>query len=272
MAQRILTDKVIVITGASSGIGEATAIACAKAGMHVVLAARRKDKLAQVAQAIQTLGRQALAITCDVTCDADVDHLFAQAFEHMGRVDVLFANAGYGLFLPVLDTPDDEHRAIFETNYFGTLRTLRSGVPYLRQTPQGLKHILVCSSSASEIGVPMMGAYCATKAAQDSIVSALRAELANEGTHVTGIHPVGTRTNFVDVAAALSQSPRQKSNTPVALMQTSEDVARAIVRALRRPRPEVWPMSAIRFALALGTAFPRFAAWIMRRHARKIMP
>ena len=270
---RDLTDKLIVITGASSGIGAATALACARAGMNTVLAARRVEKLEEVAKQIESLGRKALAVACDVTKDDDVIQLFEKSWETFGRIDAAFANAGYGLFGAVLDTDLQTHRDIFETNYYGTLRTLRAATPYLRKTDAGLKHLLICSSVASEIGVPQFGAYCATKAAQDSIAGAMRAELADEGVTVTSVHPVGTTTEFGDQARAMSTDKRAAehgSNTPKALTQSAEHVAEKIVRALRRPCPEVWPSPLARYAAALTTASPRLTAWIMRRHMRKI--
>jgi len=269
---RDLTGKSIVITGASSGIGAATALACAKAGMDVVLAARRVEKLQAVAKQVEALGRRARVVRCDVTVDSDVQDLMRQAQDAFGRVDAAFANAGYGIFGTVLDTDLQTHRDIFETNYYGTLRTIREAVPYLRDTPDGLKHILICSSVASEIGVPKFGAYCATKAAQDSIAGAMRGELADEGIVVTSVHPMGTATEFGEQARALSPDRRaaERGSTPIALMQTKEHVAAGVVKVLRRPRPELWPSALMRFTVALGTASPRFAAWIMRRYMRRV--
>ncbi len=275
-----LTNKLIIITGASSGIGAATAVACARSGMDVVLAARRVDKLDAVAEQIRALGRRALAVACDVNRDEDVANLFKKAWDEFGRVDVVFANAGYGLFGTVMDTDLQAHRDIFETNYYGTLRTLRAAVPYLKKTDAahpgaggGLKHLLICSSVVSEVGIPMFGAYCATKAAQDSVAGAMRAELADEGIHVTSVHPVGTSTEFGKQArehSADNAASKRESNTPKAFEQTPERVANKIVAALRRPRPEVWPSTLARYAAAFTTASPRLAAWVMRRHMRKI--
>lgn len=274
---RDLTDKLIVITGASSGIGAATAAACARAGMDVVLAARRVEKLEDVAKQVESLGRRALAVACDVDRDQDVLRLFDQAWQRFGRLDAAFANAGYGLYGSVADTDLQTHRDIFETNYYGTLRTLRAATPCLRKTDPdnpdgGLKHLLICSSVAGEIGIPMFGAYCATKAAQDSIAGAMRAELAAEGISVTGVYPVGTKTEFGDTARSRSGDVKREpgSNTPDMFTQSAEHVADCIVRALRRPRPEVWPSPMARYAAAFATASPRFAAWLMRRHMRKI--
>lgn len=275
---RDLSKKLILITGASSGIGAATAIACARAGMDVVLAARRAEKLEGVAKQIEAVGRRALAVACDVNQDADVEQLFDKTWQTFGRLDAAFANAGYGFFGSSLDTDLQTHRDIFETNYYGTLRTLRAAVPYIRKTDLdhsggSLKHLLICSSVVSEVGIPMFGAYCATKAAQDSIAGAMRAELADEGIHVTSVHPVGTKTEFGQQARAHSAdnaASKRESNTPKAFEQTADHVANKIVNALRRPRPEVWPSTLSRYAAALTTASPRLAAWVMRRHMRKI--
>ena len=283
-----LTDKLMVITGASSGIGAATGLACARAGMDVVLAARRVEKLEAVAEQIRVLGRRALVVACDVNRDEDVAGLFEQAWAEFDRIDVVFANAGYGLFGTVMDTDLQTHRDIFETNYYGTLRTLREAVPYLKKTNAenpgagaypgagaggGLKHLLICSSVVSEVGIPMFSAYCATKAAQDSVAGAMRAELADEGIHITSVHPVGTSTEFGKQArehSANNAASKREFNTPKAFEQTPEHVANKIVGALRRPRPEVWPSTLSRYAAALTTASPRLAAWVMRRHMRKI--
>ncbi len=262
---RNLTDKVILITGASSGIGAATAVACAKAGMHVCLVARRADKLQALDRTITALGRGACTCVADVTSDSQMRQAFEDCQQRLGRLDAVFANAGYGQIVDVLAMTEADERAMFETNYFGTTRTLRLALPYMRDTPDGLKHLLVCSSAASEIGLPTLGVYAATKAAQDSVAGAMRAELHDQGFSVTSVHPIGTKTDFMLVAGDTANN-----NTPAMMQQTPQKVAGHIVAALRRPRPEVWPSAITRLGLALGTACPRFAAWAMRRHYRKL--
>jgi len=265
---RDLKDKVIVIAGGSSGIGATTAELCAAAGMDVVLGARREDRLRGVAERVEKHGRRALCVRCDVTRDEDVTHLFEQASEMFGRVDVAFANAGYGLASSVLDTTDQQHRDIFETNYFGTLRVVRTGVPCLRRTENGLRHLLICSSAASEIGLPWFGAYSATKAAQDCIAGALRSELQDE-IHVTSIHPSGTRTDFFDTAEKLAggNGPGE-INAPKIFTQTPDRVARKIVAALRRPRAEVWPLGIAKVGLGLATILPGLTNFVLKRESR----
>ncbi|MFK7790724.1 MAG: SDR family NAD(P)-dependent oxidoreductase [Phycisphaeraceae bacterium] len=262
---RDLHNKVILITGASSGIGAATALACAEAGMRVSLVARRGDKLQKLAAQIAGMGHKAHFFSADVNNTSDLKKAFANCWETFGRLDAVFANAGYGQIVNLLDMTEIAERAMFETNYFGTTRTLRMAAPLMKQTADGLKHLLVCSSAASEIGLPTLGVYSATKAAQDSVAGALRAELHDEGFSVTTIHPIGTKTDFMRVAGDDSNK-----NTPAALQQTPEKVARHIVAALRKPKPEVWPSRMTRVGLAMGTLSPRFSAWAMRRHYRKL--
>ena len=262
---RDLTSKVILITGASSGIGAATAVACAEAGMRVSLIARRGDKLQKLAADIAARGHKAHFFSADVRNNNDMRQAFADCWEQFGRLDAVFANAGYGQIADVLKMTEIDERAMFETNYFGTTRALRLAVPLMRQTPDGLNHLLVCSSAASEIGLPTLGVYSATKAAQDSVAGALRAELNDEGFKVTSVHPIGTKTDFMRVAGEAVNK-----NTPGLFQQTPEKVARRVVAALQKPRPEVWPSRLTRIGLSLGTLSPRFASWAMRRHYRKL--
>jgi NAD(P)-dependent dehydrogenase (short-subunit alcohol dehydrogenase family) len=281
---RDLRDRVIAITGASSGIGAATAEACARAGMHVALAARRVDRLGEVARRVEAAGRRALVVPCDVDRDADVDALIARTLETFGRLDAAFANAGYGLDAAVMDTADEQMRAIFETNFYGTLRVIRAAVPAMRRLlsgelrppagPPPSAHVLICSSAASEVAPPTYGAYAATKAAQDAVACALRAELARERIHVTSVHPIGTDTEFFARARRSGSAPRDPAGgTPVALRQTPGHVAARIVRAMRqdRPAPEVWPHTLSRLGIAAGMVAPRLVAWALRRHYRRLL-
>ena len=262
---RDLQNKVILITGASSGIGRATALACAEAGMRVSLIARRGEKLQKLAAEVASTGHKAHFFSADVRNQDDMKQAVKDCWDTFGRLDAVFANAGYGQIVNTLKMTEIDERAMFETNYFGTTRTLRLALPMMRQTKDGLKHMLVCSSAASEIGLPTLGVYSATKAAQDAVTGAIRAELHDEGFSVTSVHPIGTKTDFMRVAGE-----EQNNNTPGMLQQTPEQVARRIVAALKKPKPEVWPSRMTRVGLALGTLSPRFASWAMRRHYRKL--
>ena len=267
---RDLQDKVILITGGSSGIGAATAVACAQAGMHVSLIARRPEKLREVGAQVAALGRKAHFFSADVSVTWDMKKAVEDCWQTFGRLDAVFANAGYGQVTTVLNMPERDERSMFETNYFATTHLFRLTLPLLMKSPDGLRHLLACSSAASEIGVPMLGVYSATKAAQDSVCCAMRAELRGDGVSVTSVHPIGTKTEFMDVADKAGGTSGGNKNTPAALQQTPERVASQIVAALRKPRPEVWPSVMTRYGLALATAFPGVSAWAMRRHYKKL--
>jgi short-subunit dehydrogenase len=265
---RDLRGRVIVITGSSSGIGAATALACARAGMDVVLGARRADRLAEVAGQVEALGARALVRTCDVRRDADVQGLVDATVAQFGRLDVMFANAGYGLCAPTLETSDQQVREIFETNFYGTLRCLRAALPVMQR--QGHGHLVICSSAASEVAPPLYGAYAATKAAQDSVACALRAEMSGNGISVSSVHPIVTTTEFFAKIDEISVHPGKKAGMPGGGKQSPEHVAACIVRCLRRPQPEVWPSLATRFGVGIAAAFPFLAAWGLKRHMRKV--
>ncbi|HAI12177.1 MAG TPA: hypothetical protein DCM28_10770 [Phycisphaerales bacterium] len=273
-----LKGKTILITGASSGIGKATAIACAKAGMRVVLSARGLDALEQTAAQINMAkdafgdtsgGGDAIIIPCDVCDDDSVQTLFEQTLDAVGKIDVLYANAGYGLFASIEDTADKQIRDIFETNFYGTVRCVNQALPIMRK--QGGGHIIICSSACSEISLPMYGYYAATKAAQDSMAGAMRAELAGTEIHVSTVHPIGTYTDFFNQVS--NKAGKDVGlNTPDSLMQTPEHVAKCILKNIARskPKPEVWPHWFTRLGVSLCTAFPGLGAKVTRKmHQRK---
>ncbi|MEM8782798.1 MAG: SDR family NAD(P)-dependent oxidoreductase [Planctomycetota bacterium] len=264
---RDLTDRVLVITGASSGIGAATALKAADAGMHVTLAARRADKLMHVAKQVADRGRKAHFFTCNVANPQDVRRLFDETMDRFGRVDAAFANAGYGMEREAHAVPLAEHRRLFEVNYWGTVYTLQEALRAMVRTADGLNHLLVTSSCLSEMGPPKYGPYAATKAAQDSLAQAMRAELHDRGFDVTSVHPVLTRTEFFDNKTDAAGANQRTADEVYAgpLVQSAEHVARRVVRAIRSPTAEVWPAWWSRFGFAAATACPGLTAWALRR-------
>jgi short-subunit dehydrogenase len=265
-----LPDKPIAITGASSGIGMATALRCAREGMPVALAARRLDRLEKVVAQIKAQGGKAIAVECDVSRPADCERLVDRTIDAFGSLYATFANAGYGVEGSVESSTDFDVRQIFETNFFGTLNTIRPALIHMRASGSG--HVLICSSCLSKIGVPYFASYCATKAAQDHYARALRLELTDTRIFVSSVHPIGTKTEFFDQAAARSQNARLALRTPEHLMQSPDRVAAAIVKCLRKPRGEVWTSTPTRIALGLAVMFPGIADRVLRRALRKVGP
>lgn len=257
-----LRGKPICITGASSGIGAATALECARAGMPMVLAARRTEKLEEVAQRVAGLGGRAAVIACDVSDAEACRRMVDLCIERFGSVYSVFANAGYGVERAVHEMTDEEIRAMFEVNFYGTLNSIRPALPHLMAARAG--HLLICSSCVAKFALPYFSVYSATKAAQNHISRAMNLELAAFGVRVSSVHPIGTKTEFFDTAQRLSGDAPMIQHTADAFMQTSETVARAVVRCLKKPRPEVWTSAFVRLGMSISMAFPRVADWGVR--------
>ena len=265
-----LIGKPIAITGASSGIGRSTALACAREGMPVAVGARRADRLESLVGEIKAAGGRAIAVPTDVDKPEDCRRLIDAAAAAFDRpLFAVFANAGYGLERPVVECSEAELRAIFETNFWGTLNTVRPALERMLPARQG--RVLICTSCLAKIGMPYHAAYSATKAAQDHFARAMRIELEGSGVHISSVHPIGTRTELFEKSEERSGG-RHAPRTPSRFMQPPERVARAIVSALRRDRPpgEIWTSTAARLAFAIGVAFPGLADRGLRDLTRKL--
>jgi short-subunit dehydrogenase len=263
---RDLRGKTIVITGASSGIGAATALACARAGMNVVLNARRADKLGAVADSVQQAGVEAESVVGDVTDAGISQRMLEAAHDRFGRFDAVFANAGYGFDLAAHKVSDEKLREIFDVNFFAAMDLLNAAVSRLL-TEGRPGHLLMCSSCLGRFTLPGHSAYSATKAAQAHLCTAMRIELRPHDIYVSSVHPITTITEFFEVSSRLSgKDPDGKSvpeHAPRLFVQPAARVANAVVRCLRRPRPEVWTSFTTRAVAALMTLSPRFGDVIL---------
>jgi short-subunit dehydrogenase len=263
---------VIVITGASSGIGAATAVACARAGWRTVLTARRADRLRDVADAVRALSSEAVTVVGDVAEPAMSKRLLDAAEKAFGCFDAVFANAGYGLERPITATDDAALRRLFDVNLFAGVDLLREAASRLRSTGRG-GHLLMCSSCLSTFTIPYYGAYSATKAAQHHICRSLRMELHGTGIHVSSVHPITTRTEFHQVVERERGEDVPPTATPdhapELFIQPPDRVSRAIVRCLERPRPEVWTSWIVRANAALMNLSPTYHDFLMRKEVRR---
>jgi short-subunit dehydrogenase len=261
-----LRNRVAVITGASSGIGRAAAISLARAGMQVVLGARRADRLQETVEIIRHAGGEARWLRADVTRAEEVTALVREATGAYGRLDLLVANAGVGYFGRVESTPLPEIRHLLEINLLGTIHGIQAVVPVMRR--QGSGHLILVSSVVGKRASPGNGLYSATKFAQVALAESLRLELADAGIRVSLICPVSTTTEFFEQAAA--RSPLRFN--PSGPVYSAEQVAAVILRVARRPRPEVMVYPPARLMVILNAISPRLVDRIMAVYWSRVRP
>jgi short-subunit dehydrogenase len=245
-----LDGKVVFITGASSGIGAALAREFAAQGAHLVLAARRLDRLRALAAELQHASRRVLCYECDVTKDGDVERVVAAARDEVGPMDVVAANAGFGVTgrLEELDLAD--FRRQFETNVFGVLRTVYATLDDLKRTRGRLA---VLGSIAGYIAVPAGSPYAMSKFAVRALSISLAGELAADGVSVTHVAPGFVESEIFQVDKHGVFDPNAPMRIPDWVRMPAPRAARKIVAAIRRRRREV-----------IITLHGKVGVWLMR--------
>ena len=237
---RDLTGDVVAITGASAGIGEASARALVAEGANVVVGARRKDRLDAMAD---QLGAQVAVVEMDVTSPADAKRLVGAAIDRFGKLDALVANAGIGAYGGIMDLTDEQLAAMMETNIAGTVWPIRAAVPVFLDAGAG--DIVIVASVAGLRGAGDEAVYAATKFAQVGLAGGLDRELRERGIRVSTLAPGGTATEFAMGAGRTPDMPG------LANMMSADDVAAAVVAVLKQPRSMrtlVWSMRSMQEA------------------------
>jgi NADP-dependent 3-hydroxy acid dehydrogenase YdfG len=220
-----LKGTVVAITGASAGIGRATARELAGAGANVVLGARRQDRL----EALEAeFPGQAIAVEMDVRSPDDGRRLVREAVERFGRLDTLVANAGIGMYGGILDNSDEALATMLDTNVAGTVWPIRAAVPEMIKAGHG--DIVIVASVAGFRGGADEAVYAATKFAQVGLAGALDRELREKGIRVTTIGPAGTSTEFAMGTGRTEDMPELQTYLK------PEDIAFAIRTVLEQPR------------------------------------
>lgn len=254
-----LKGKTILITGASSGIGAATAKACIKHGMRCVISARRENRLNQIAD---ELGELCIPIAGDVTESG----FNKQLLNEVEDIYAVFANAGHGLDQQIIDCELDncrQFRELFELNLFAAVELASLCANRMLKNQSG--HIVFCASCLSKFATPQHGAYCASKSALEAVAKSMRMELKTSGIYVSSVHPIGTATEFFDSSASRSGKTESefKKRSPSWTMQSPEKVAKAVIQCLKKPKAEVWTSSSMRECSRLFSAFPSLAQRIV---------
>jgi short-subunit dehydrogenase len=230
-----LSDKVVLVTGASSGIGEALARHAAAQGAWVVLAARREDRVQRIASELENQGRRALGLRCDVTSDSDVQAVVERTAAEFGGIDVLLANAGFGVQGRIDELGVDDYRRQFETNVYGVIRSIQCALPALKHRRGAIG---VVGSANGYLSVPGWSAYCMSKHAVQSLCACIRHELSPDGVSVTHLAPGFVESEFrkVDNQGRLQEDV--KDVVPSWLTMRTEPAARAMLKAVIERREE----------------------------------
>ncbi|MEA2200629.1 MAG: hypothetical protein QOI89_1225 [Solirubrobacteraceae bacterium] len=227
-----LREQVVAVTGASSGIGEATALACARAGASVALAARRVDRIEALADRITAEGGRAIAVATDVGDEAQAQAFVERAHSELGRLDVLVNNAGVMLLGAIENAPTEEWRRMIHVNVFGVLYCTHAALPLMHAQESG--HIVNVSSVAGRVARAGSGVYNLTKFGVGAFSESLRQEAVAMGVRVTLIEPgaVATELPMHNRPEVLEQIAKRFAGvTPL----SAEDIANAVLYAIGQP-------------------------------------
>ena len=259
--------SVVFITGASSGIGAALSLEFAREGADVVLAARRRDRLESVAAGIGAIGRRAVVAPCDVTREGDLERAAAAGRAAFGKIDVVVANAGFGVTGLLERLSLDDYRRQLETNVFGVLRTVYATLADLKKSRGRL---VVIGSVSGHIAVPGSSPYSMSKFAVRALADSLGHELAEHGVSVTLISPgfVESEIRQVDNRGIL-RTEKPAPRIPAPMVMATPTAARKIVGAVARRRREVVITALGKVSVFLHRHAPRLLAQIIRRFAIK---
>ena len=253
--------KVILITGASSGIGAATARLFAANGYRVVLAARRLERLQELQADIESAGGEAFSVDTDLGQLDQIEALVAKSLEHYGQIDILFSNAGFGRakWLEELDPARDIELQI-QVNLNGVVQMARAVLPHMLERKEG--HIINMASLAAFVATPTYSIYAATKHGVRGFSEALRREVGIWNIHVSTIYPGGVKTEFAD---HLEAKRKTGITTPAALQLSAEDVARSVFKVAQRPRATTIIPWVSRIGVVFDILFPWLNDWIIER-------
>lgn len=241
-------DKIVLITGASSGIGKEAAIQFAKNGANVILVARRKQKLEQIADDLKKYNISILVCECDVSDKLQVENMAKLVLEKYGSIDILVNNAGFAIYGSIFDLTIQEIESQMATNYFGMIHCIKNFLPSMIQKKSG--HIVNVASVAASFGLPGIASYCASKFAMLGFSEGLKHELKGTGVGITVVSPIMVRTDFFD-HPSFQKMPKY---SPLSL--SDKTVAKAILRAASSPRLEIIVPSVVRVAVWIKHTFP----------------
>ena len=260
-ASAFFRGKSVLITGASAGIGEELAVQLAHAGAKLTLAARRTDRLENLAQRIAGQGTDGTprptVVECDVTRDGDLERAVAESLRAFGKLDIAFANAGFGVVAPLKKLKLEDYRRQFETNVFGVLRTIYAALPELEKTKGTL---VIIGSVSGWVATPGASPYSMSKFALRALADAITAELRPAGVKVTLISPgfVASEIRQIDNQGILHE--HAKDPIPARMVVPTPKAVREILRAVAKGKREQIVTGHGKVIVAIQ----RYAPWLLR--------
>jgi len=261
-----LQNKVVLITGASSGFGEEAALLFAEEGCKVVLAARRIDRLQNLAAKIQSQGGEAMAIPVDIVNSADVDNMVQSTLDLYGQIDILFNNAGIGRVEWFENhTLERDISTLVQVNLIGLMQVTRVVLPYMLERGEG--HIINMISVAGLIASPLIASYAASKHGARAFTDALRREVAPLGIKVSGIYPGPAVTEFGQHIGRNEAYSSVRKNFRSRM--SSEYVARRVLDVAKRPRRSLIIPWWFRILTTFDMLFPVVVDWIAYVFSKK---
>jgi short-subunit dehydrogenase len=257
-------DKVVLVTGASSGIGEELSWQLGSIGARLTLAARRRDRLEALAERIAATGKpRPVVIECDVTRDGDLERAVAESLGAFGKLDIAIANAGFGVVGAMKKLSVQDYRRQFETNVFGVLRTIYSALPEIEKN-QG--NIVIIGSVAGWAAAPGASPYSMSKFAVKALANSIAPELRPHGVKVTLISPgfVDSNIRRIDNEGALHANA--EDSVPRWLVMNTDKAVRQILRAVAHGKREAIITTHGKILVALE----RFAPWVLRAAGKRM--
>ena len=254
-------NKLVIITGGSSGIGAAAAEQFARKGANIVLISRRKEKLDKIEKKLLKYKVKIQAIQCDVSKKSEVKNMSNFVLENFNKIDILVNNAGFAIYGSVNDLSIEEIEAQMLTNYFGMIYCIKNFLPKMLE--QGYGHIINVASVAGSFGLPGIASYCASKFAMLGFSEGLKHELKGTKIGVTVVSPIMVKTNFFD-HPSFKKMPKY---SPTSL--SPETVAKAVIKAANSSRLEITVPSVVRAIIWTKHTFPYLINPILGSSFRK---
>lgn len=261
MKKNATNNPVVIVTGASSGIGAAAAVYLGERGYRVVLAARRLERLEELVVRIRTAGGEALAVQMDINDLNQIQNVVEITLNTFGRIDVLLNSAGYGKLVWLEEQSLEEIAHQIQTNLIGAIQLIRAVLPSMQTQKSG--QIIQITSVASWVGLPTYSIYAANKFGLRGFLEGLRRELRGSGITVSGVYPGAVDTEFDQHTGVDWRITRV---TPDWLLVSSEDVAKRILSVIQKKKSTAVIPGIMILAVLVNAHFPNFVSWILSKY------